>query len=143
MSKVVITIESDGSQWLPYQTSGPNEGLPPGYHRAGTFSIPHELIEEGDPSVFAVMSQVVVVRCEHEWQRAKFIYHAFSPHFRPVATSEIVPEYLIIFHKDENRRIDSFEFKEPQPLSICPACGGRGGFHKEDNLNPCPLNILS
>ena len=98
MSKVVITIESDGSQWLPYQTSGPN-GDSAGYHRAGTFSIPHELIEEGDPSVFAVMSQVVVVRCEHEWQRAKFILPCVFSHFRPVATSEIVPEYLIIFHK--------------------------------------------
>ena len=49
--------------------------------------------------------------------------------FRPVKI-EIAPKYLIIFHKDENRRIDSFEFKEPQPLSIYPACGGRNGFHK-------------
>lgn len=112
MSDVFITIEDDGSQWLPYQTSGPNAGLPPGVVRVGTFSIPHELIEKGEPTVFAVMSQVMVLRCEHQWTRACFVYEAYSPNFRPVELGVIPPEYRIIMHKDENGRVDRFYFEE-------------------------------
>lgn len=134
MSEIVITLEDDGSQWLPYQKFDENNVFQ-GSQRAGSFTISRYCVEDGDPSIFAVMSQVVVTRCEYDWSRAQFMYQALSPHFRPVEIGEIPPEYLIVFHKDENGRVDSFEFKEAAPLYVCPACGKRGGFHENTCSN--------
>lgn len=116
MTEVVITLEDDGSQWLPYPAADPKVGCAVGHHRIGTFSIPDELVIEFDKTIFAVMSQVIVIRCEHNWSRGCFEYEAYSSHFRPCNMAEIPPKYMVIMHKDDVGRTDSFKFEEMKPV---------------------------
>jgi hypothetical protein len=105
--RVDVAMQEDGSQWLPVSEcpSGDMEmrRRPGRFKIASNFDFAHELM--------MVLSQVAITRCEHLFNENELEYIGYSEHFRVVEHGAIIPEYLIVFTK-ENHAIVSFEFQE-------------------------------
>ena len=106
VKRIDVAMEEDGSQWLPLVEASESINLNPGTFRISEFLGKSQIAE-----VMAVLSQVAVVRCEHLFYERVFQYAGYSEHFRPVADGEIVPEYCVAFHF-ENNAMMWFEFRE-------------------------------
>jgi len=106
VKRVDVAMEEDGSQWLPMADTSESMKLCP-----GVFRIQDDLCKSQIAEILAVLSQVAVVRCEHLFYENVFQYTGFSEHFRPVSDGEIVPEYCVFFHF-ENNAMMWFEFQE-------------------------------
>lgn len=107
--EVYIALEDDGSQWLPFD-SQPFINEEGGSRRAGILFIDHATIF--DPIVMAIMSQLVIVRCEYIFPKQQFEYIAYSRHFSEVPNGVVPPIYNVELHKNDQGRIDSFRFLE-------------------------------
>lgn len=82
--------------------------------RAGRLKIPRSAIEDEFFMTSIrehVMSQLFIVRCEHEIMSDVFVYEAYSPHFRKLKVGETVPWYKVWISKSESGEIE-VEFKE-------------------------------
>lgn len=102
--RVDVAMQEDGSQWLPVSDAGKDLRKRSGrFH----FAVDSECWNE----VMMVLSQVFVTWCEHKFVDNTFEYAGFSEHFRTVREGEIIPEYIILLHR-ENDRIAWFEFQE-------------------------------
>jgi len=69
--------------------------------RIGIFRIGRKLIEDNEAIVRAIMSRVIVVRCEHMYALDVFEYMAISNDFDEVPQGEIVPKYQILIGEGE------------------------------------------
>lgn len=114
-----IITESDGLQWIPLQSEDVLSDIG-GKHRAGRFTIDDRYLFCHARQVSAVMSQVVILRCEHDAMGGKFLYSALSSHFRSIPKGEIVPEYQIIFtmKNGENNRLMFKEIVSHPPIQF-------------------------
>ncbi len=116
MAEVMITTAEDGSRWVPCEQTDPNAGCEPGYSRVGKFTVESELVRRGEPLLFALLSQVIVLRCEHLYYKNQFEYVAYSSHFRPCHSAEVPPSYFIVAHQTDGE-VTGFEFKEATQLA--------------------------
>ncbi|OUS73006.1 hypothetical protein B1748_23655 [Paenibacillus sp. MY03] len=69
--------------------------------RIGTFEITREFVLDAPDAVLAVMSKVIVVRCEFMYHKNTLEYQAVSPHFDEVPDIEIPPRYSVKFDIEE------------------------------------------
>lgn len=49
---------------------------------------------EGTAEAFSLL-KIIVIRCEHLWEKDIFEYHAMSPYFEECERGVICPEYII------------------------------------------------
>lgn len=67
--------------------------------RKGFFTIKVSLIDDNLSLIQKIMSQVIIVRCEHLWGQRVFSYNAISPLFDICPDKDIPPNY--VFSQDE------------------------------------------
>lgn len=79
--------------------------------------ISDDALENKDGVLLAIMSRLVVVRCEHLYASRAFEYYAYSPDFAPVEPGVIPPAYLVVVHTVDGV-VDSFEFVENTPVNL-------------------------
>lgn len=73
--------------------------------RYGNLKIAASCLENGTEEMQVLMSQIIVVRCEHNYYDNSFRYTAYSPHFRILKLGEMCAEYKALIHKDEAGKI--------------------------------------
>jgi hypothetical protein len=78
--------------------------------RPGRFEISESLLERDRTAkqiMELVMSNVFVVRCEHDYARGTFLYHAYSMKFDVIEEGESAPMYIFEFNMghDGNARL--------------------------------------
>ena len=64
-------------------------------NRVGSFSLSGELVEHNPAMVTAIMSQMVILKCEYDYFRSQFNYAAYSSLFRSLEEGEIDVRYDI------------------------------------------------
>ena len=82
--------------------------------RFGTFSFDAEHVRHSAEGLQKLLTNCIVVRCEHLFDRDCFEYTALHPDFDPVDERCRAPHYDVIFTKHEDGRI-TFEFKRREP----------------------------
>jgi hypothetical protein len=105
--RVDVAMQEDGSQWLPVSDC-PFGDIDLRQH-LGRFRIDSR--NDFGKELTMVLSQVAVIRCEHLLYKRELDFIGFSEHFRPLGEAENIPEYTIVFYR-ENDRIAWFEFQE-------------------------------
>jgi len=110
---IFITTNEDGTKSIPFFDGGHNDGCEKGFHRAGIFHIDDEVINRSEISL--VLSQVAVVRCEHNFIASYFVFLAYSRHFKEVSFAVEAPVYNIICETKDGV-LHSFFFKEYEPF---------------------------
>jgi hypothetical protein len=63
----------------------------------GRFKITNDLIREGK-GLYELFSNFIILRCEHDYGMAEFLYTAKSELFDEITVGEMIPEYMIICH---------------------------------------------
>lgn len=72
--------------------------------RVGRFRIGASLLRQEPASIAAVLSKMIVVRCEHLFAEGTFEYEAMSPLFGEVEPGFIIPHYDIWLEHDDKRK---------------------------------------
>lgn len=68
--------------------------------KLGTFSIPHEWIEDVPELVQEILSTVIVVKAEYGWVSGHIEYTGISHSFAPIEQGKVTPSYRIIISED-------------------------------------------
>ena len=72
----------------------------------GKFRLPSNFDRQDEINdTLAVMSNVIVTKCEHLWHSIEFEYIAFSPLFDSVERYETPPEYIFVIECDDDGEI--------------------------------------
>lgn len=70
------------------------------WHRQGKIEISKELVKESSIDLITkIMSNLIIVRCEHMALEDKFYIQAISERFDELERNEAIPRYDVIIHK--------------------------------------------
>ena len=69
--------------------------------RMGKFKIAEVMAQDDMATVFAIMGECFVTRCEHRWDSDVFEYLALSWQFRELSQGDAAPEYVWYKNKDD------------------------------------------
>lgn len=80
------------------EASVPEREDPVSLNRAGTFCIPKEYVDTGDPVILALFSRVYIVRAETFYGLNKIQYIGYSDLFERASPGSVAPEYNILIN---------------------------------------------
>jgi hypothetical protein len=73
----------------------------------GRFKIARQFICREPDDVHRFLSKGIIIKAEHDFYSDSVEYTMFSPSlFRELACGEMVPEYIFVFERDMNDRLE-------------------------------------